>query len=67
MAKRKVKHNPSDIAYGQYAKQQYAAPSNDSIEIDEDFDLVVSRAEDGSGAWVRAWVWIDADWAKGGK
>ena len=29
----------------------------DDLELDE--DVKVSVAEDGSGAWVRAWVWVE--------
>jgi hypothetical protein len=29
---------------------------DDDLELDE--AVVVSPADDGSGAWVRAWVWV---------
>lgn len=32
--------------------------TTDDLEIDE--HVRVSEAEDGSGAWVRAWVWVDS-------
>ena len=28
-------------------------------DIEIDADAKVSIAEDGSGAWVRAWLWVD--------
>lgn len=31
---------------------------SDELELDE--DVKVSVAEDGTGAWVRAWVWVAA-------
>ena len=30
---------------------------SNEIEIDE--DTKISRADDESGAWVRAWVWVE--------
>jgi hypothetical protein len=35
------------------------AHATDDCEIDD--DAVTSVAEDGTGLWVSAWVWIDAE------
>ncbi len=47
---------PSDDELIQEARQMYQC---DDLEID--LDAKVSRAEDGSGAWVQAWVWVPAE------
>lgn len=33
---------------------------DDELEID-DFNVKTSPAEDGSGCWVAAWVWVDKE------
>ncbi len=35
-------------------------------DIEQDEDVSISRAEDGSGAFVRAWVWVAAEHADEG-
>lgn len=37
------------------AREQYAIPSNDDIEIDD--NPALSNVE-GEGIWVAAWVWV---------
>lgn len=37
----------------------YAAEIWEDNELNIDDDAKLSEAEDGSGAWVQAWVWID--------
>ena len=44
-------HN--DTAWVSLADSLY---TDDDIQLDE--KIMVSVAEDGSGAWVRAWVWV---------
>ena len=46
----------SDV-YDRYVEMARKKYGSDDIEIDE--DVSVSTAEDGSGAWVRAWLWVD--------
>ena len=36
------------------ARRNYANPSNDDIEIDD--DAKISRCDEG--AWIQAWVWV---------
>lgn len=38
----------------QLARQNYAEPSNDDIEIDDKPTLAMSD----DGTWVQAWVWV---------
>ena len=49
---------PSDKAYRIAARNMYAS---DDLELDDDDTPIVSRPEDGSGAWVAAWVWVGSD------
>lgn len=44
----------TDKEYISAAREQYADPSNNDIEIDDKPRL--SKSEDG--VWVQAWVWI---------
>lgn len=44
---------PTEAEYREWAEEKYAS---DDIQIDP--DAKVSIADDG--AWVRAWVWVDA-------
>lgn len=39
------------------ARKLYANHPDDNIEVDD--DALVSRAPDGSGYWVEAWVWVE--------
>ena len=44
-----------DIDWTRLAEEYHA-----SEECELDADVAISIAEDGSGAWVRAWVWVPA-------
>lgn len=46
---------PSKDAIVSSAREQYAKPSNNDLEIDDKPKL--SRAD--GGAWVAAWVWVN--------
>lgn len=50
---------PSNAAYVYEARAQV---DGDIVAVDD--CEAVSRADDLSGAWVRAWVWIEADSAR---
>jgi len=56
-----MKRGASESDVREEARALYAAHSNDDIEVAEGAE--VSRAEDGSGAFVQAWLWVafDAD------
>lgn len=36
------------------ARKQYAEPSSNDVEVDD--DAAISRADDGT--WVQAWLWL---------
>lgn len=43
--------------YRRTARELYADPSNDDIEIDDDCEFSDARP-DSPGVWVQAWVWV---------
>jgi hypothetical protein len=47
---------PSNEWYIEQAREKYANPSNDDVEVDD--DAVISHGND-DGVWVQAWVWVD--------
>lgn len=56
LPKSSPKEKPATAAYIAYARQQYAA-SSDDIEIDDGPEVSIAEG----GAWVAAWVWVDQE------
>jgi len=52
---------PSDAQHIQAARDMYAAPSDDNIEIDDKPELSLSDY----GTWVAAWVFVRDEDVKG--
>jgi hypothetical protein len=53
---------PGDQSYIDEAMRNYGRKLSDDFELDK--DISISRSDDGSGAWIRSWVWVYADDAR---
>lgn len=51
-----LRRDPATPEEIERARAEYAHGSDDCLEVDD--DACTSRAPDGSGTWVQAWVWL---------
>jgi len=56
-----VGEGEKDVQFREAAKKQFHREG----EIEMDDDAVVARGDDEDGAYVEAWVWVDAESLKG--